>query len=332
MAIAGLESIGVRTGTLGASGVGVLAVSGGADSVALARSLSGTWPSGLVIAHLNHRLRGTESDADAEFVRELCPDLPHFIESLDVAQMARDTGENLEATARRVRYGFLTRVARQVGAGWIATAHTRDDQAETILHRLIRGSGLRGLRGIAESHVRDGIRIVRPMLAVTKGEVVDYLTILGQPWREDASNTDPAFTRNRLRHELLPLLRSYNPRISETLAGLAGQAAELFDAHERAARDLLARCEKPPAGDWRILDVPILRQAPLPLVREALVVLFERESWPRGSMTFDHWATAAAVATGTMTASDLPDGLRIESSGTICRVGIVRGNLKKQSS
>src|SRR5829696_3493611 len=153
---------------------GVVAVSGGADSVALLRALADDPPvPGLVVAHLNHRLRGAESDADAAFVAGLFPHLPHRTEAIDVAAAAE--GDNLEDTARRVRYDFLARVAREAraGAGWVATAHTLDDQAETVLHRLIRGTGVRGLRGIAESReLIPGVRLLRPMLTVARVEVI----------------------------------------------------------------------------------------------------------------------------------------------------------------
>src|SRR5947209_3935761 len=131
-----------------APGPGVVAVSGGADSIALLRALAVNPPEGgLVVAHLDHQLREAASGLDAQFVAHLLPSLPHHIEFIDVRALAQ--GDNLEATARRVRYDFLARVARSVGAGWVATGHTLDDQAETVLHRLIRGTGLRVPRGIA---------------------------------------------------------------------------------------------------------------------------------------------------------------------------------------
>jgi tRNA(Ile)-lysidine synthase len=138
----------VRRFAAGRSGRGVVAVSGGADSVALLRALCACGVP-LVAAHVNHRLRGADSDADEAFVRELCAQLgvECRVKAVDVSALA--AGDNLESTARRVRYEFFAEVAAEVGAAWIATAHTADDQAETVLHRLIRGTGLQGLRGIA---------------------------------------------------------------------------------------------------------------------------------------------------------------------------------------
>lgn len=312
-----------RLARLGAAGPGVAAVSGGADSVALLRALAdGGWPGGLTVAHLNHRLRGPESDADAAFVAGLCPNFTHRSESIDVSALAASTGDNLEAAARRARYDFLLRVAREVGASWVATGHTRDDQAETVLHRLIRGAGLRGLRGIAERReLGPGVLLLRPMLTVSRAEVIGYLRQIGQPWREDATNADPAFTRNRIRHELLPLLRQFNPAISETLVRTAAQAEEVYAEVERAAAELLRRAERPKAGRVVILDVTAFAGVPDHAVREVLHLVWEREGWPRGGMTLEHWQRAADVAVGRATAWDLPGGIRMAGTTRVARVG-----------
>ncbi|MBO0697358.1 MAG: tRNA lysidine(34) synthetase TilS [Zavarzinella sp.] len=304
-----------------ASGPGVVAVSGGADSVALLRALADDPPvSDLVIAHLNHRLRGAESDADAAFVAGLFPNLPHWSESIDVAAAAR--GDNLEDTARRVRYDFFARVAREGGAGWVATAHTLDDQAETVLHRLIRGTGLRGLRGIAECReLAPGVRLLRPLLTLSRADVIAYLRALGQPWREDATNRDPAFTRNRIRHELLPVLRTFNPEIAEALARTAAQAEEVFAGIELVAGDLLQAAERPRAGRIVILNRPGLDTVVSHCLRELLHLVWEREGWPRGGMTHEHWQRAADVVRGLAPAWDLPGGIRIVGTARVVRVG-----------
>jgi tRNA(Ile)-lysidine synthase len=304
-----------------APGPGVVAVSGGADSVALLRALAdGPATPGLVVAHLNHRLRGAESDADAAFVAALCPHLPHSAESVDVAAVA--AGDNLEDTARRVRYDFLARVARETGASWVTTAHTLDDQAETVLHRLIRGTGLRGLRGIAESReLAPGVKLLRPMLTVSRAEVIAYLRAIGQPWREDASNRDPAFTRNRIRHELLPLLRTFNPEIDEALGRTAAQADEVYADIEQVAAAVLSAVERPRAGRTVVLDRAGLDGVSPHAVRELLHLVWEREGWPRGGMTLDHWQRAADVAHGKAPAWDLPGGIRIVGTARVARIG-----------
>ena len=304
-----------------APGPGVVAVSGGADSVAMLRALAAECPpGGLVVAHLNHQLRGPAGDSDAAFVAGLLPNLPHRVESIDVRALAG--GDNLEATARRVRYDFLARVARSTGAGWVATGHTLDDQAETVLHRLVRGSGLRGLRGIAAAReLVAGVRLVRPLLTVSRGEVIAYLRAIGQEWREDETNRDPAFTRNRIRHELLPLLRTFNPAIADVLGRLAAQADEAFREVEGAAADLLGTAERPRAGSVCVLDRAPLAAAPPSLVREVLNLLWTREGWPRGDMTHTHWDRAAAVVGGECPAWNLPGGIRIAGTARVVRVG-----------
>src|SRR5262249_52589585 len=252
----------------------------------------------------------------------LCPQLPHHIEAIDVAVAAADGGENLESAARRVRYEFLERVTRGTGAAWAATAHTLDDQAETVLHRLIRGTGLRGLRGIAEQrNLAPGIALLRPMLTVCRAEVIAYLREIGQDWREDATNRNPAFTRNRIRHELLPLLKTFNPAIADVLGRLAAQAEEVFGEVEEAALSLLARAELTRAGAVCIFDSATLSKADAHLIRELLNLLWEREGWPRGDMTASLWARAAAVACGDALAWDMPGSIRIARSSRVIRIG-----------
>jgi tRNA(Ile)-lysidine synthase len=304
-----------------APGPGVVAVSGGADSVALLCALAAdSPPGGLVVAHLNHQLRGTASDADAAFVAGLLPQLPHRIEAIDVRAAA--AGDNLEATARRVRYDFLSRVAATVGAGWVATGHTLDDQAETVLHRLIRGTGLRGLRGIAAiRELGPGVRLIRPLLTVAREDVIAYLRAIGQSWREDETNRDPAFTRNRIRHELLPLLRTFNPAIAEVLGRVARQADETFGEIEDTAAELLRQAERPRVGPVCVLDpAPLVAVVPS-VTREVLNLLWTRESWSRNDMTATHWDRAAAVVRGECRAWDLPGGIRIVRTAHVVRIG-----------
>jgi tRNA(Ile)-lysidine synthase len=326
---------------------GVVAVSGGADSVALLRTLRTVHPGTLTVAHLNHQLRGTESDGDEAFVRELANQLGLHcrVKVLNVAMKA--AGANLEGTARQLRYEFFAETAAEVGANWIATGHTADDQAETVLHRLIRGTGLRGLRGIQAIRGAQSVRhagnvsqlindshdsnrgltpparleIVRPFLTVTRMNVIEYLTSLNQPFREDSSNADPRFTRNRLRHELLPLLKTYNPAIVASLGQIAAQAGEAFDLVEAHAARLAADVELPRAGDRLILDAVKLATAHPFLVREMLRLLWHREGWPASDMTADHWTRLVAVARGNLAAEDFPEGLSARRVGRVVQIG-----------
>src|SRR5262249_2241634 len=147
------------------------------------------------------------------------PKLLFRCEVADVAATAHEERANLEAVARRTRYQWLTKVAREAGARWIATGHTANDQAETVLHRLLRGTGLQGLGGSAPRRtLAPGLEVIRPMLGVTRAEVVVFLQKEQQAYRLDSTNADLRFTRNRIRHQLLPhLARRYNPEITNVL-------------------------------------------------------------------------------------------------------------------
>ncbi len=205
----------------------LVAVSGGADSVALLHALwqlRGRLGLQLAVAHLNHGIRGAAAAADAAFVRRLAKRLalPFVAERVAVPQQARVTGISLEMAARAARYAFFQRAAAQLGAAAVAVAHNADDQAETILLRIARGTGPDGLAGMSRVSQRDGLKIIRPLLGVTRAGIVAYLKQHRLRWREDASNRDPQHLRNRVRHEILPLLeRCLNPQIRTALLRMA---------------------------------------------------------------------------------------------------------------
>jgi tRNA(Ile)-lysidine synthase len=308
---------------LGLSGPGVVAVSGGPDSVALWRALAELRPDPPpVVAHLNHQLRGAESDADEAFVRGLSPTVR--CDRIDVRSVAAASGDNLEATARRVRYEWLTEVARTSGCGWVATGHTADDQAETVLHRLLRGTGLQGLRGIAPRRpLAAGVELVRPLLGATRAEVLAYLKEVGQEARLDASNDDLRLTRNRIRHELLPhLARAYNPRVVEVLGRLAAQAGDAFADDQAAAEALLAESEKPRAGTWFVFDRGRLAAASRNRVRTMFRLVWQREGWSVARMDFEHWERLAGLVEGGARGVELPGGVEAWSRERVVLVGL----------
>lgn len=291
-------------------GTGIVAVSGGADSVALLRALYGV---PVVVAHVNHGLRGAESDGDEAFVRELAAELKVEYRSVRIAIPAN---ENMESAARRLRYDWLTQLANEVKAIWIATGHTAEDQAETVLHRIVRGSGLQGLRGIAESKFDGETKIVRPILSANRDDVISYLAKLGQPYRTDSSNADRRFTRNRIRHELLPQFKEYNPEIVGVLGRLAEHSSDAFAFIEHEANQLATRAERPRAGNKLIFDKPALEAASPFLVREMFRLVWQREGWPVDAMTADHWRRVANFIVG-----DYPGGVKLAVVGRIVQVG-----------
>jgi tRNA(Ile)-lysidine synthase len=208
-----------------------IGLSGGADSVALTRALAErSGQMGLVVhaAHLHHGLRGEEADGDLAFARALAADLrlPFHEARVDCEAEAKANGETIEEAARHLRYRWLRQLMASGEVEVVATAHTRDDQAETVLAKFLRGAWTEGLSGIHPVVEFPEGRILRPLLSTTRTEVEAYLGALGQCWREDSSNRALTFTRNRIRHELLPLLEGWNPRLREHLAQMAQLARD----------------------------------------------------------------------------------------------------------
>ena len=199
----------------------IVAVSGGIDSMVLLDLLASLeeYRLDLTVAHLNHLLRGDEAERDEELVREVAAryGLPSVVSRVAVREMARSEKRSLEDAGREARHRFLEELLRSTGGDAVALAHHRDDQAETVLMRLLRGSGATGLAGMSP---RSGWKI-RPLLDASREEIAAYAEYRKIPFREDGSNQDRRFLRNRVRHDLLPLLTSYNPLVSRTLGATA---------------------------------------------------------------------------------------------------------------
>ncbi len=283
------------------------------------------------MTHFNHGLRGVASDADQAFVAELAREhgLELAIGHDDVRDHAILSKQTLEAAARELRYRWLRVIAQARKLDAIATGHTLDDQAETVLLKFLRGAGTRGLAGIYPEVTRPGeVRIVRPLLAVTRAEAESYLASLGQAWREDESNLDPRFARNRVRHELLPLLeREYNPNLRQVLS----DTAEVARAEEEywqalAERELVSRQPSPQgskpgsatAGSGTSKAVPFQTSSPeqclglinfaaLPLaLQRRLLRQFAGSRVP--ALDFEHVEKLRRCALGESAKTELPGG------------------------
>lgn len=300
----------------------LVAVSGGADSIALLRGLAALQtpsPGRLVVVHFNHQLRGEQSDLDEAFVTALakCLNL-RFVGGRGDGAAIASRGDSVEASARAARYQFFEAVAGQQGARYLFMAHTADDQAETILHRIVRGTGLEGLAGIPRVRRLSPLTtIVRPLLDVRRSEVLHYLAQLGQDFREDESNVDPRFTRNRLRHELLPqLAREYNPQVVDALlrlGELAGDVDAIVD--ERLQHVLEAVVQRRTPHELQ-LNAAQLALEPPHVVRMALVRAWRAQGWPLQSMGFEKWQSLAALALAPEDGVlNLPGNVRAQKQG-----------------
>jgi tRNA(Ile)-lysidine synthase len=293
----------------------VVAASGGPDSTALVHAMVALgrdmrWS--LHIAHLNHGLRRDAAE-DAAFVAAMSRALGliHHAESADARSLARE-GFSLEDAARRLRYGFLTRVAKDVGASAIATGHTLDDQAETVLLRLLRGSGLDGLAGIPPVRQGDAVRIVRPLLETTRAEVLAYLREIDVGWREDPSNQDHDILRNRIRLVLLPALEGYNPDVRRTLARVAGLLRDEAEVLRSLAAPGIAETLSGDSGSVRVSRTPFVRLATA-LQRRALREAVQRVRGNLNGVRFVHIEGARQlVLEGEVGAwLPLPGGVRV---------------------
>jgi tRNA(Ile)-lysidine synthase len=307
----------------------LVAVSGGADSVALLRALCGSGQAGegrLIVAHFNHCLRGAESEADEAFVAELAQQLGLQLVAGKAAGdlAAGGSGEGVEGAARQARYEFLASAAGQVGARYVATAHTADDQVETVLFNILRGTGLAGLAGIPRIRkLREATTIVRPLLDVTRGEVLDYLQSLGQPYRDDSSNRQENYTRNRIRLQLLPMLeREFNPRVREALLRLARIGSEADQRLDAEVRERAKQAVRAIPGGVDI-QADALRDGLFG--RYLLMHVWREMGWPLQDMSFEKWEQLCGLAEPSLAsqaqpAQIFPGGVRAERSAAVLRL------------
>ena len=314
----------IASGDLLADGDAVaVALSGGADSVALAASLRSIGRFALHLVHVHHGLRGEAADADAAFVRELAWEwkLPFVLKRIDTPSLGRQWGVGVEEAARRGRYDALAEAAREAGAPAVAVAHHADDQVETVLHRIVRGTHLRGLGGMpVKRRLAEGVSLVRPLLWARREQVEQYCRSQGLSWRTDHTNAQLDHTRNFIRHELLPLLRDrLNPRADEALLRLSSAAAEAEAALDDLSGRLLERACRKRLDDRIVLRVAPLRKAPPVLASLVFRSALSELSAPQQALTQERFADLLEVLAGRVPAIDLPGEIRVARQGqSIC--------------
>lgn len=301
----------------------LVAVSGGPDSVALCLLLQGfasQWHLRVCVAHVHHGVRGAQANRDQQFVETLAARLrlPCVCERLSDSHssVSRDAAPESEEALREARYEALLRMARHVEARTVAVGHTLDDHAETVLMRLVRGAGVEGLQGIPVQRPLADCRVVRPLRGVWRSELHAWLRAQGEPWREDETNHDSIFLRNRVRKELLPLLAAqYNPQIKRALRDVAEAASALTEYVTRQADDWLdahAASNAMPLG----LTVPLelFLQQPKALQQAMLRQLVRRVQGHLRRFTYQHWLELEdLLATRPFGAIvDLPGGVQLQ--------------------
>ena len=300
----------------------VLAVSGGSDSIALLHGVkelrdrfeqsdayskdkspsqhkNQASENRLLVGHFNHGMREGEATADARFVQSICEKLklPCEIGQVEQTSMQKTPREGWESTCRNMRYAFLLKLAEKHGARYVVTGHTADDQVETILHRVIRGTGLRGLTGMPRSRsLSPAVSLLRPMLGLSRSMARDYLESLEIEWKNDSTNASAAFTRNRIRHDLLPLLeRDFNPQVSTAvlrLSQLAGEAQEMVDG---VIANTLAACRSLEKNGEIVLKLGELVAQPEFLIRELMIAIWRERGWPLQAMGLREWQSLAEL-------------------------------------
>ncbi len=274
----------------------LVAVSGGPDSVALLRLMvanadSKTKPN-LIVAHINHGTRGEQSDADAKFVQALAQQqqLEFCLDSIPAQQTKTDPlVAPSEESLRNARYERLVSMAGRLGCRYLVTGHHQDDQIETVLFRIFRGTGIAGLQGIPQRRVvNDALTIVRPLLEIRSSDLKEYLRSIGQDFRTDPSNAESAYTRNFLRNEILPSLEQRFGNVAAAVSRLSQHAKQTEAFLDASVEPLLTAINLQTDQEVR-LDRRQLIDQPDILVQKLLLKIWAQQQWPLQSMSADWW-------------------------------------------
>ena len=285
----------------------LLAVSGGRDSMAMLAAAAASEIKGAVVAHVDHGVRDNSSQ-DVTFVESQSKRYGLAFETRKISPASTS-----EESLRRSRYDALRQIAVCRGLKWVALGHSADDQAETVLFRILRGTGVPGLSGMPVSRpIGGGVSLIRPLLSVTRSDITQYLSERDVGYLDDPTNETSDYSRNWLRNDLLPLIRSrLNCSVSDALARLASSATEYASFAESAAKAVLQDASR---DDGR-LDCEALRSAPDLIRREALRLFWADRGWPMQEMSYDRWCDAAAVISPDGPVGvDLPGGVSVRRS------------------
>ena len=256
----------------------------------------------LTVAHLNHGLRKSESDADQRLVSSICDQwhLPFVTKTLDSDQIANTQQQTIEEAARSIRYRWLEETAQKTGATAIVTGHHADDQAETVAHHLVRGTGVRGLQGMLPVRtLPTGIRLLRPLLGFSRKQLRNYASFQQIAFREDATNVDTAFTRNKIRHDLIPQINSENQAdVTQSLTQLAASAADTVQVLDEICQELATAAFVTCTSSHVLIAVQPFANLPDLIQSHFFTWLWIQQAWPRQKMTSAHWQRLSAAVRG----------------------------------
>ncbi|MDD3586228.1 MAG: tRNA lysidine(34) synthetase TilS [Thermoguttaceae bacterium] len=298
-----------------------LAVSGGADSISLLRAVARLAASRealnqIVVGHVDHGVRGEESRGDAAFVVQVAKALGlkcevRQINAEQLSDEVRHTG-SWEAAARNIRYALLLDIALKNGKRYIATAHTADDQIETVLQRLFRGTGISGLKAIQSVRpLNEAVVLLRPLLKVSRDEIESYLIRQGQAWRTDSSNASLDYTRNKIRRQLIPLLEEIFPNRWRTSVERLIHTAEEIDLHlSRQVDELEQTLPVRSVGLPISLELTLFENVPMLVLCEFFRKLWKEQNWPLGEMGREQWQRLADLVALKKGTEEFPGSIR----------------------
>jgi len=272
----------------------LVGLSGGPDSVTLLHalySLKKEYSLNILLAHLDHKFRGEESRADRKFCEDLAKkyNLEIMWEEIDVPKISKEKGISPEEAARFERYGFFKRSAKERGIDKIAVGHTRDDQAETVLMRIIRGAGMKGLGGISPVKDMHGFKIIRPLIEISRKDVEAFISETGLKFRKDSSNEKAIFTRNKIRLELIPLLeKEFNSNIKEVLANMAENLKTEDEFLSKLAKRKFKSVSKVRQEEI-LIDIKKFKKQPEAIRKRILRAALEEFKGDLRRLTYQHW-------------------------------------------